>query len=95
MYRKDLPLYELPLEPKKGTKHKLTGTTHPDQPKTKKGILTNKKAPPKVVSKPGQPNAKKHNIAKPTASSKRKLTEKALMIGNHMLPLHPPKTQVQ
>ena len=50
--------YVLPLEPKKGTKHKLTGTTHPDQPKTKKGILTNKKAPPKVVSKPGQPNVK-------------------------------------
>jgi len=73
MYRKDLPLYVLPLEPKMGTKRKLTGTTHPDQPKTKKGILTNNKAPPKVVSKPGQPNVKKHNIAKPTASSKRKL----------------------
>jgi len=33
---------------------------------------------------------KKHNIAKPTASSKGKLTEKALMIGNHMSP-GPPK----
>ena len=58
MYRKDLPLYVLPLKPKKGTKRKLTGTTHPDQPKAKKGIptsktkktkkgtLTSKKAPP-------------------------------------------------
>ena len=64
-YRKDFPLYVLPLELKKGTKRKLTGTTHPDQPKTEKGILTNQKAPPKVVSKPGQPNVKKHNIAKP------------------------------
>jgi len=35
-YRKDLPLYVLPLEPKMGTKRKLTGTTYPDQPKTKK-----------------------------------------------------------
>ena len=67
MYRKDLPLYALPLEPKKGTKRKLTGTTHPDQPKAKKGIptsktkktkkgtLTSKKAPPKKLPKPLQP----------------------------------------
>jgi len=39
-YRKDLPLYVLPLEPKRDTKRKLTGTTHPDQPKAKKGIAT-------------------------------------------------------
>jgi len=41
-YRKDLSLYVLPLEPKKGTKRKLTGTTHPDEPKAKKGIPTSK-----------------------------------------------------
>ena len=51
-YRKDLPLYVLPLELKRGTKRKLTGTTHPDQPKAKKAILASKKAPPKKVSKP-------------------------------------------
>ena len=66
-YRKDLSLYVLPLEPKKGTKHKLTGTTHPDQPKAKKdiptsktkkakkGTLTSKKAPPTKLPKPLQP----------------------------------------
>ena len=51
-YRKDLPLYVLPLELKRGTKRKLTGTTHPDQPKAKKAVLASKKAPPKKVSKP-------------------------------------------
>ena len=44
-YMKDLPLYVLPLEPKKGTKRKLTGTTHPDQPKTKKASSPIRKHP--------------------------------------------------
>jgi len=42
MYKKDLPLYVLLLEPKRGTKRKLAGTTHPDQSKAKKGISKNK-----------------------------------------------------
>jgi len=65
---KDLPLQCHLIEPKMGSaKCKFTGTTHPDQPKAKKGIptsktkktkkgtLTSKKAPPKKLPKPLQP----------------------------------------
>ena len=51
-YRKDLPLYVLPLEPKKGTKCKLTGTTHPDQPKAKKAYPTVRLRKPKKAPSP-------------------------------------------
>ena len=54
-YRKDLPLYVvLPLEPKRATKRKLAGTTHPDQSKAKKGISNSKteKAPSPVRRHP-------------------------------------------
>ena len=36
-YRKDLPQYSLPVEPRTSTKRKLTGATQHDQPKAKKG----------------------------------------------------------
>ena len=36
-FRKDLPLYALPLKPRTNTKRKLTGATQHDQPKAKKG----------------------------------------------------------
>ena len=50
---KRVPSVSLLVPPKKGTKRKLTGTTHPDQPKAKKGIPTSKtkkaKMPPSPV----------------------------------------------
>ena len=47
----------MPLEPKTGTKCKLTGTTHPDQPEAKKGIPTGK-----TKTKPDQPKATKDTL---------------------------------
>ena len=40
LYRKDLPLYELPPAPRTATKRKLSGHTVPDQPKAKKRIIS-------------------------------------------------------
>ena len=42
LYTKHLPLYDVPrvLEPRKGTKRKLLGAAHPDEPEPKKGRKT-------------------------------------------------------
>ena len=64
-YRPDLPLYAVPIEPKTGTKRKLTGTTQYDQPKVKrrKGNLD---TPSKTVSgKRKRPRSSKLEDEKP------------------------------
>ena len=59
-YRKDLPLYLVPLQTRTGTKRKLTGTTEHDQPKPKKGRKN-----PATPSKPVPSKGKRRASSKP------------------------------
>ena len=79
LYRKDLPLYELPPAPRTATKRKLTGSTVPDQPKAKKRIIsksrisTNCAKPPihKQPTKRTAPESKPTSLSPPPPSPKR------------------------
>ena len=79
LYRKDLPLYELPPAPRTATKRKLTGSTVPDQPKVKKRIIsksrisTNCAKPPihKQPTKCTAPESKPTSLSPPPPSPKR------------------------
>ena len=61
LYRKDLPLYELPPAPRTATKRKLSGSTVPDQPKAKKRIISKSRI--------------STNCAKPTKSHKQSVCQ--------------------
>ena len=61
-YRKDLPLYPVPLQSRTGTKRKLTGTTEHDQPKPKKG-RKNPATPSKLVPSKGKRRASSNAVA--------------------------------
>ncbi len=56
-YRTDLPLYELPVEPRASGKRKLTGSVQPNQPeaqKRKENLDTPSKALPTKRKRPGE-----------------------------------------
>ena len=69
-YRKDLPLYPVPLQSRTGTKRKLTGTTEHDQPKPKKG-RKNPATPSKLVPSKGKRCASSKPEGEKPAKKKR------------------------
>ena len=73
-YRKDLPLYPVPLQSRTGTKRKLTGTTEHDQPKPKKGRKN-----PATPSKPVKGKDVRHPNRRVRSQLRRNVVAVAIM----------------
>ena len=92
LYTKYLPLYNLScvLEPKKGTKRKLSGTAHPDEPKPKKGVLACKTVATKPPTKRKRTDSSK---SQPAPHKKPKLDKQLPTLAS--LPPNPGVRQLQ